>query len=201
MPPKTDSYHHGDLRQALLDAAVALVAEHGVHGLSLRECARRVGVSHAAPYRHFPDKEALLAAIAADGFARLADAGEQAIACLDQPLERLHAYGIAYVQFALDNPVHYRVMFTAMIEGEHLEIARTGDRAFMLLVGIATELGASAEPGRDPMVATIAAWSMVHGLAMLQLDGRLAGGLPDDEAAVRQFVDAVVRVLETGLRP
>src|SRR5690606_29637298 len=97
MEKDPDRYHHGDLRAALLQAAVDVLAERGLGGLSLRECARRLNVSHAAPYRHFADKEALLVELAAEGFVRLADAGEHAMAPYERAEERLRAYGLAYV--------------------------------------------------------------------------------------------------------
>lgn len=186
------AYHHGDLRQALLAAAVELIADNGVHKLSLRECARRIGVSHAAPYRHFADKEALLAAIAADGFRRLSEVGEQAMDGAGAPLDRLRAYGEAYVRFALDEPVHYRVMFTGMIEGQHEELQREGDRAFGLLAGVAAELGGDA-----PLVDAVTAWSLVHGLAMLMLDRRL--GDPPSGPETASLIEGVVGVLGVGL--
>src|SRR5205809_439421 len=106
------SYHHGDLRRTLIDASLALVEEEGIGALSLREVARKAGVTHNAPYHHFPDRGALLAAIAEEGFGRLAQETAAARAAVpDDPLARLTACGQAYVRFAIASPAHFRVMF------------------------------------------------------------------------------------------
>jgi AcrR family transcriptional regulator len=106
------SYHHGDLRRALLDTALRLIAEEGSSSFTLREVARRAGVSHAAPYRHFANKTALLAAVAEEGFrtlrTRLLEAGTRLPA---EPLARLQTLGVEYVRFAVEHPSHFRVMF------------------------------------------------------------------------------------------
>ena len=140
------TYHHGDLRSAMLAAAARLVEDEGVSGLSVREAARRAGVSHNAPYRHFPDRESLLAALAADGLAQL----EQA---LDGRSGR--ELGEAYVRFALANPRRFQMMF-AMGRG-----------------GAMYERFAQAFPGADAKVAGAAAWSLVHGLAQLAIAGHV----------------------------
>lgn len=161
-------YHHGELRAALVTAAIDLIAEHGVPGLSLRECARRAGVSHAAPYRHFADKAALLWAIAEDGFAALGAAGLRAMDGLSDPDARLDAYGAAYVRFAFEHPVQHRVMFTSAIEPPAGRVTPSDD-AFVLL-----ERSASlAAPDADPSLAALARWALPHGLSMLILDGRV----------------------------
>src|SRR4051794_27635084 len=117
-------YHHGDLQRALVDAAVALLAEGGAAAVTLREVARRAGVTHAAPYRHFADKAALLAAVAEEGFRALHDAVARAGAeAPDDPLARLAASGQAYLRFAMSHPAHYRVMFGPDVAArEHPEL-------------------------------------------------------------------------------
>lgn len=165
-----ESYHHGDLRAALLDAAVELIDEVGLAKLSLRECARRAGVSHAAPYRHFADKNALLLAIAVQGYERLYEAGRGAMEGLTDPRERLDAYGIAYVRFAIENPVQYRAMFSMDLITPDEQQQRVGAMAFDLLVDAASEADSR---GTDPHLAALAAWALPHGLAMLILDGRV----------------------------
>src|SRR3954468_16224943 len=110
--PARRSYHHGDLRRTLLDASLALVEEQGIGALSLREVARKAGVTHNAPYHHFPDKGTLLAAISEEGFALLAREMTAARAgARDDPRSRLEACGQSYVRFALKSPAHFRVMF------------------------------------------------------------------------------------------
>lgn len=180
-------YHHGDLRSALLDAAVALIGEHGLAQLSLRECARRAGVSHAAPYRHFADKATLLLAIAAEGFSRLTAAGLAAMEGLTHPRDRIDAYGVAYVRFAFEHPVHFRVMFTGETGEPTMEAQRCADAAFDLLID-----SAAAVVGADAAtLAGVAFWSIPHGLAMLILDGRLPpehAGSADAAAALARAV-------------
>ncbi|MBX2812082.1 MAG: TetR/AcrR family transcriptional regulator [Myxococcales bacterium] len=164
-----DRYHHGALRTALLSAAVTLIEERGVHRLSLRECARRAGVSHAAPYRHFADKDALLMAIAQQGFDWLHKSGITAMDQLEDPRDRLDAYGVAYVRFAIEHPVHLRVMFTQQFEVPD-ELEYPGAPAFELLRETAA---AVVGPDHDPLIAAAAAWSLPHGLSLLVLDQRL----------------------------
>ncbi len=164
------SYHHGHLRAALLEAAVDLIGARGLHGLSLRECARRAGVSHAAPYRHFADRDALLHAIAEQGFAWLTEAGRKAMEGIDAPRERLDRYGAAYVRFAYEHPVHHRVMFASELPDKD---DATDSGAFDLLLEAAAGLRG---PGEDPTLTALASWSLVHGLAMLILDRRIPAG-------------------------
>lgn len=158
------------MRAALLEAAVELIAERGLNGLSLRECARHAGVSHAAPYRHFTDKQALLQAISMQGFEWLTRAGREAIEEISEPKARLDAYGVAYVRFAVEHPVHHRVMFSADLGPAAKEGLDPEADAFGLLVECAA---AVIGPGRDATFAAVAAWSLTHGLAMLILDGRI----------------------------
>jgi AcrR family transcriptional regulator len=199
MAEKT-TYHHGDLRQALIDGAISLIAEQDVSSLSLREVARRVGVSHAAPYRHFQDKESLLAAVAEEGFIGLTEAMNRGIEqAPDEPLKRLEATGVAYVQFAVAHPSHYRVMFGSYHEEQvpHRESAQAGWQAFQVLFN-AIETGQSAGAVRagDTMQLAWVAWSTVHGLAMLLIDGRLPVYQAQDIQALSEFV---TRTLIAGL--
>ncbi len=171
------NYHHGDLRQALIDGAIALIAEQDISSLSLREVARRVGVSHAAPYRHFADKEALLAAVAEEGFIRLtASMRQQQQMVSDDPLQRLQATGVGYVKFAIAHPSYYRVMFGTFQKEEspHPKQARVGYQAFeVLLNAIRAGQQAGAVRSGDTFQLALVAWSAVHGLAMLLIDGCL----------------------------
>ncbi|MCA9610340.1 MAG: TetR/AcrR family transcriptional regulator, partial [Myxococcales bacterium] len=107
---KEGSYHHGDLRQALIDASLALIEEGGVQALSLRKAARRAGVSPGAPYHHFPSRSALLAALSIEGFTRLHAKLDEVRACCDGPEARLGACGRAYIAFAREHPAYFRVM-------------------------------------------------------------------------------------------
>ncbi len=181
-----DGYHHGDLRATLLVAAVELIAERGAGKLSLRECARRAGVSHAAPYRHFANKDALLQAIAEEGFGWLYAAGVEAMEGIEDARDRLDAYGLAYVRFAIEHPVHVRVMFTLQFDVKGGE--DKGAPAFELLEKTAAE---AAGEDADPQVAAVAAWALPHGLSMLILDGRIPPEHVGDAEAVEVLAKAV----------
>jgi AcrR family transcriptional regulator len=201
------SYHHGNLRQALLDAGLELLGERGVDGFTLREVARRAGVSHAAPYHHFADRGALVRAIVAESFALLgsglADAAAQAGA---DPLERISAMGLAYVEFALDNPERYRLMFrTELSQAGASEVPTEADAAsggaFATLMSAVQEAAdrGSLREGVDPGAAAVAAWASVHGLASLILE-RAIGIRPDQRARARQLASHVVALVMNGLR-
>jgi AcrR family transcriptional regulator len=173
-------YHHGDLRRALVEAAAELVAEGGIPALTLRAAAQRAGVSHAAPYHHFRDKAALVAAVADEGFGRLDRAlAEAAAAPAASPRERLAALGRAYVRFAVENPHYFRVMFRPELAppgaAEGPEAHGPAARAFGRLVEAVTAvLRAEGRPEGGVPAGTLVAWAGVHGLASLWLDGPLS---------------------------
>jgi AcrR family transcriptional regulator len=180
--PTRAGYHHGDLRQTLLETTLRLVAERGPEGFSLREAAREVGVSPAAAYRHFADKPALLAALAAEGHGRLAAAMEKGTARVDDPapparaVARFVAIGQAYVDFALKNPSFFRVMFGPALKAEGFDpcCAPSGQDAYAVLGGTLDELVESgAVPADRRAGAEIGTWAAVHGLATLIVDGAL----------------------------
>lgn len=165
-------YHHGDLRNALLAEARSVLEETGVQGLSFRDLARRLGVSHAAPAHHFPDKRALLQQLAASGFVTLADALAGANATTASAQHRKVDVGVAYVAFALANPQRYRLMFTSNLLGEDAppELVEASGQAYaQLLVSVGKQPDAEG-PDQAP---ELAAWSIVHGLVMLWIDGQL----------------------------
>ena len=178
------AYHHGALKAALLDAADALLDEGGAGAVSLREAARRAGVSATAPYRHFADKEALLAALATRGFEQFGAALDEAARDASDPLA---AMGLAYVRFALARPGRFRLMFGPGIDRSQFpELQAAAARAFERLVaGVEANPRPGREPdaGRNARTGAIAAWALVHGLAQLFLDGMLPG--QDPEALVR----------------
>ena len=178
------AYHHGDLRASVLRAASELLEKKGVDGLSLRDVARRAGVSHNAPYRHFPSRGALLAALAADGFERF---GEELAAA--ERAGGLRARGEAYIRFALAHPRRFRLMFGSGLDlssDENLQEQAT--RAFGGL-----QQAISEHAGMEAPHAAIAACALVHGLSHLLLDQKLAGaGQASDPARVREFVSAVL---------
>lgn len=160
-------YHHGDLRRTIVAAAVKAIGESGLDGWSLRELARRAGVSHAAPAHHFGDKTGVLTAIAADGFTMLADA-------LEAAGPDFLAAGVAYVNFAASHPVHFAVMFQpGVYRADDEAVRRAETRAGDVLRKGAEEL---ASPTSDPEDFTLAAWSIAHGFASLWISGAL--GMP-----------------------
>lgn len=197
-------YHHGDLRAALIRAGLAILAEEGVQALTLRAAARRAGVSHNAPYRHFADKEALLAAIAEEGFVELAARLEDARARVPQsPRAQLEDTGWAYVQYAVTHPDHLRVMFGGLIANAdgYPGLRDAEARAFNVLVAI-IQAGqdAGAVIAGSPLQLAFAAWAMVHGLALLFIDQQVPGPLRETYDA-EQLVRLCLRQHYEGLGP
>ena len=168
-------YHHGDLRQALVDAAIGLLREGGVSALTLRAAARKAGVSQAAPYRHFADHADLLAAVAADGFTRMREVMIQAARSATSPREGLRGLARAYVKFGIRHPAEYRVMFGAETagRGRFPELDAKSISVYQMLVDgiIGLQQLGLVRPG-DPMGIALTAWSTMHGLVTLVLDGR-----------------------------
>ena len=198
MPRK--SYHHGDLRRAILDTARNLVRHHGAARVSVRAIAREAGVSPAAPYHHFDDREAILATVAASGFEDLADAMlESAREGADEdPFHRLRGAGVAYVRFAFQNPEIYRLMFSGLLNDARFpDLERAAEGAF----GVLRRLLGAARPesaGEDSRPVAITAWSTMHGLGMLVIDGLLEEA--SASAEVEEVARQVTTVLGRGLR-
>jgi len=172
---RADRYHHGDLRRALLQAAVRTIRTHGVDGLTLRGVGSTLGVSRTALYRHFTDKAALLAAVAAEGFRMLREELARAWEESGRALTGFEAMGRAYVRFAVAHPSHYRVMFGADISSaENAELVEEGPGAFQVLVDALSELqGQDLARRDDTRQMALFVWAAVHGVAMLAIDGRL----------------------------
>jgi AcrR family transcriptional regulator len=193
-------YHHGDLRRALVDAALELVGEQGVAPLTLREVARRAGVSHAAPYHHFADRAALLAAVAEEGFRALTAAMLRARdRAGPDPRRRLQEIGVAYVEFATGHPAHFRVMFSGELAGQQADcpgLDEAGASSYGVLLD-ALRACVGGEPG--PALAA-AAWSIVHGLAVLWIDGPLRREAPG-KAGVAGLAREVTRLFGRTLEP
>lgn len=181
------NYHHGDLRSAAIQAGLKLLEDRTADDLGLREVARAVGVSATALYRHFPDKAALLRALAAEGFKRLAEAQCAAALAAGGGEAGFGATGRAYVSFALDNPALFRLLFSAMVPpGDPFERRpEEMPEAFRMLWDNAARM---APPGAGPEAArliALEAWALVHGLAVLILDGQI----PRDDA----LIDAMLK--------
>jgi AcrR family transcriptional regulator len=203
---KTQPYHHGDLRRVLIDTALKLVSEEQDWTFSLRELARRAGVSHHAPYNHFADKLDLLAAAAAVGFGRLRDGLRAAMVGIDDPKGLLVAIARAYVRLGLENPALYRLMF-----GPALSEAGSADRPpvaklagaearavleeVILRGARAGAFAASPDDPQDSALTALAVWSATHGLTMLAIDK-----VPPPDLSVDDMIEWLLRMVVAGVR-
>jgi AcrR family transcriptional regulator len=201
-----DAYHHGDLRQALLDASLELIEEKGLSGLSLRAAARAAGVSASAPYHHFPNRSAILAAIAEQGFHLLHQEMDLAAeAAAGDPVERMRRCGLAYVRFARKHPGHFRLMFRPELADreEYPALEAAGKPVFGALVEMVEDAQAAGViPSGDPIRFAIVLWSTVQGLSNLITDGPLCDGdfdrVPYDADALEQMVSQTLAMVMVG---
>jgi AcrR family transcriptional regulator len=212
MPPKRrgkrdTSYHHGDLREALVRAARTILEKQGLAALSLRGAARAAGVSPAAPYHHFPDKHALLDAVAVQGFDELTSAMDKRMAKQKGPSARLDASGVGYVVFALENPALFRLMFggdgqqssasaslkeaRASLKEARASLKEARDRAYGVLQAAVAKTSLTGVA--DPLVC-LRLWALVHGIATLILDG----GINPAELGLGGGVALAARLLSRG---
>ena len=200
--PPVRAYHHGDLKNALRDAASALIAERGVDAVSLREISQAAGVSHTAAYRHYADKQALLAAIAEDGFRQLADINRRAIADTPGgPVPQLMACGRAYVRFGVQRPHVLQLMFSQAIPdwSAHPSLQEAATALAQTLAGVVAAGQADGTIRAAPLGdVTLTAWSLVHGLAML-LAGRRIPVENIDDAFIEHMAAQAVSLLVRGL--
>jgi AcrR family transcriptional regulator len=202
MPRRTSDYHHGNLRRALLAAGMELLEQEGVAGITTRALARKLGVSHAAPHRHFPDRAALLAELAAVAFERFTHALRAAMRKQTRPDQALAAMGRAYVRFAIDRPEQLRLMFNQDFpRPPPPRLQQASQAAYEVLqagVGAALEPGASDQRIRAEVFGS---WALVHGAAMLWLDGSLSHQLParGARAAFLALTDAAIARMIAGL--
>lgn len=187
--PSRPQYHHGDLKAVILAGAAQLVAERGADGVSLRQLARKAGVSHAAPAHHFTDRRGLFTALAAEGFWLLCEALKAARGDFVDA-------ALAYVRFAIDHPGHYAVMFDrSLVDPADGELtAAQAAAGSELSRGVATLADPRAK--RDPAGAELAAWSLVHGFAMLWLNN----AVPPEIASADPMgtVNRIARILFDG---
>jgi AcrR family transcriptional regulator len=187
---KKTTYHHGNLRDALVDAGLKILELEGLSALSLRRVAREAGVSQAAPYAHFADKAALLTAIATRGFDGLANAMEAETRGRD--LGAMMPLGIGYVGFAAEHPGLFGLMFGQEISSVlDDELAVTGARSYTMIRNTTAQALADKHPSEEHIdQATQGAWALVHGAATLFVDGKLGGGSknPDDARALTEAI-------------
>jgi AcrR family transcriptional regulator len=204
-PNAVRPYHHGDLRPALIEAAITLLTEEQNWNFSLREVASRAGVSHNAPYNHFADKRELLVAVASVGFAQLREHMLSALAGVRNPKTALIRIGVAYVEFGLQNQAHYRLMFgpalSSLEDGRPSLLMQAAASARSVLDGTiarGAKAGAFAVSPRnkgDLQVAALTAFATVHGLTMIAIDG--LAGVP--RPMTKELAGKVARTIGRGL--
>lgn len=181
MPSK--KYHHGDLKNALIQAGVEILSKEGMEGLSLRKVAQRAGVSHSAPYSHFPDKQSLIAAISTEGFNQLyAELDAAILAYPKNPKKQLQQGIQAYVQFALNNTDTFKIMFSGVLEKEKeypafVEISSKTFRRVVDVVRACQEAGILSSTPSEMMA--VAVWGQVHGIVSLALEGQISHSVLD----------------------
>jgi AcrR family transcriptional regulator len=190
------AYHHGDLKAAMVKAALKLIAKHGPRGFSLSQAAKMAGVSVGAPYRHFADKETLFAAVAAEGFVELCERLQAAVnAGGKDPRHQLRWIAAAYVRFAVDWPSHFQVMFDSAIHRRRdPELAAPARRAYQILVDAVHEASVDRSVlARETLTAAL--WGLMHGLAAFAIDGTFQsmGFETPSEILVQHSVELLLR--------
>jgi AcrR family transcriptional regulator len=205
MCAKLEKYHHGDLKNALIEAAIDILAEDGVQGLSLRKVASRAGVSHAAPYAHFTDKQALIAAVSTEGFRRLGTLLQAARdAHPNDPLRQLIEGGLAYIKFALDDPDHFRITLSGVVkkEKDYPALVQATAEAF----GIVREIVSACQqkgilhPGDLDLMA-VSVWGTIHGLVALVLDGQVSHLVLDRFSLQQMLVHSLSQYILVEIPP
>ncbi len=199
------AYHHGDLKHALIEAGIAILAREGVGELSLRRVARKVGVSHAAPYAHFANKQALIAAISTEGYRKLYERMAAAVArCPGDPLHELVDSSWAYVRFALDEPEHFRITLSGLVERQkdYPAFTEIAQKSFRLVVNVisACQNEGILDPGPADLTA-VTVWSMLHGLVSLLLEDQISHTVLDRFAVREMFFFALGRIVRVELDP
>jgi len=172
------AYHHGDLKNALIEAGIEILAREGVNGLSLRKVARKAGVSHAAPYAHFADKQALVAAIATDGHTKI---HARFVAIMERypndPLRQLVETAWAYVEFGFEEPDHFRITFSGVVEKErdYPALVEMTARNFGLLHALVVRCQAAGIlDSSEPDLAAVGLWGLIHGFVSLIQEGQIS---------------------------
>jgi len=212
------NYHHGHLRKKLLETALEIISEHGLDKVSMRGLGQRIGVSRTAPYRHFADKSALLCAIAEQGYTKLTGVLKNANQQLsDDPLTRLTNTGIGYVEFAVSNPVHYRIMFgNEILENKRTPaLVKAAENSFNeLLYAVKACQDEKLIKSINPYIIANTLWAMTHGISMLLIDGQIQAanafkgmpamlqpGIEEGKVDVRKIFENKRDILFTGLMP
>jgi AcrR family transcriptional regulator len=186
MSQKRNSYHHGDLRNALIIQGIRCLEQNGVKSLSLRKIAKAVGVTHNAPYQHFANKEALLAAIATEGFNQLIAALDVAVANVppNASRERLLAICIAYVTFAENRPALFQIMFGPVKHSDHQTLFQASQNALKRLINVVRESQQNGWlGGNTPLETALTIWFSVHGIANILITGKIPSPLKNQKAS------------------
>ena len=189
MPSK--SYHHGDLKNALIQAGVEILSKEGIQGLSLRKVAQRAGVSHNAPYSHFPDKQSLIAAISTEGFKQLYEEMDTAISTYPKdPKRQLQESAWAYVQFAMNHTDTFKIMFSGVLEKEkeYPAFVEISQKTFNRVVDIVHACQvAGILRSTSPEMTAVSVWGQIHGIISLILEGQISH-VVFDRYTIREIV-------------
>jgi AcrR family transcriptional regulator len=198
-PASKAGYHHGRLREALIESGLSLLASGGLAELSLRALARQVGVSANAAYRHFESKDALLNAMASEGFRRLAAAQHQAIWGQPDVMKQLMVSGRAYIDFAMSQPALFRLMFDrATRHPDDAELQASRSQAMTVLLACASSMTQAPVDDERTKVSAAAAWGLVHGLSDLAMGGQLAALGMDPLQLVERVMSLPVEAMMPG---
>ena len=203
MPAK--KYHHGDLKNALIKAGVEILSREGVHGLSLRKVAQKAGVSHTAPYSHFSDKQALIAAISTEGFQIIYEKLDNAIQRYQgYPLRQLVEGAWAYIQFALSDPAHFKVTLSSVLEREkdYPAFVEMSQKSYGLVIRIVETCQAAGLLRPGPVdVEAVSVWSIVHGFVSLLLEGQFYHSLLERYTVRELLISCLAHVTLIELTP
>jgi len=200
---KAGSYRHGNLREAILIASLEAIEINGVDSLSIREVAKTAGVTHQAPYRHFKDKEALLAALAQDGFEKLYQEMSKSVQDINAPIEKITALGVNYLTWAAEHPAHFRLMFSQNIpEFETYEGLLIAANSILNLVLLVTKENQDGKVIRNDDTRSLARqfWATVHGVTLLFID-RQFKPLKGDLKSGQKLIQEIILNLINGLKP
>jgi AcrR family transcriptional regulator len=191
-------YHHGDLKNALIEAGIEILSKEGIGAFSLRKVAQKAGVSHAAPYAHFADKQALIAAISTEGYRMLYEKLETAIQHYNgDPLRQLIEAAWAYTRFAMDDPDHFKITLSGVVEKEkdYPAFVEVSQKSFRLVVQVVEACQAAGILDRGPSDAVaISVWSLVHGFVSLLLEGQFSHTITGRMTAWEMLVFALNRI-------
>jgi AcrR family transcriptional regulator len=181
-------YHHGDLKKALIEAGIEILSKEGAAGLSLRKVAQRAGVSHSAPYAHFPDKQALVAAISTEGFSQLYEQINSAVASYaGYPKRQLIEGTRSYAKFAMEHADIFKIMFSSILEKEtdYPEFVEVSQKTFESVVGVvrACQAAGVLDEGSSEVMA-VAVWGQVHGIVSLILEGQISHDILNNYTAL-----------------